>query len=195
MTLDSSDWLDRLLDRAPLPVWIVAVAFGVAVLSIVGVAALVLEQPAAIVGRGFLGNRDLRFGLTITALAAYIPAARHYLLVSAAHNRAALRTLLSARSVAVIDAPIRWPPVWVPWLIVPMVPLIAFAIDRDPGLYFRSGYWHVGNVWTWILGTFMAWCLGRAVVATVAVSRQFSAIAAALPDIDLLDRRWLAPFV
>jgi hypothetical protein len=189
------DWLDRLLERAPLPVWIVAVGFGLIVLAIVAVVAALLEDPREIVERGWLANRDLRFGLTLTALAAYMPAARHYLLASAARNRAALRTLLSARSVAAIDAPIPWPGVWVPWLVLPLVPLIAFAIDRDLGLYFRAGYWHVGNVWSWTLGTFMAWCLGRAVVATVATSRQFSAIAAALPDIDLLDRRWLSPFV
>ncbi len=195
MTLETRDGLDRLLERAPVPVWGVALGFGAVVLGVVAVAALLLESPSEIVARGVLGNRDLRLGLTITVLAAYTPAGRHYLLVSAARNRAALRELLGARSAAAIDAPVRWPRAFVPWLFVLVVPLVALAIDRDPGVYFRAGYWSVGNVWTWILGTFTAWCLGRSAVATVAISRQFSAMAAALPEVDLLDRRWLAPFV
>jgi hypothetical protein len=52
----------------------------------------------------------------------------------------------------------------------------------------------VGSSWAWSLGLFTAWCLGRSAVATFGVSREFSAIAAALPEVDLLDRRWLAPF-
>jgi hypothetical protein len=82
----------------------------------------------------------------------------------------------------------------VAWLFVLATPAIAMAVDRDPGLYFRSGYWSVGSAWGWSLGLFTAWCLGRSVVATLGVSREFSAIAAALPDVDPLDRAWLAPF-
>jgi hypothetical protein len=195
VSLERGDWLDRLLERAPLPVWGVAMAFGAVVLALAGVAALLLERPEDIVARGFLGNRDLRLGVMITTLAAYAPASRYYLLKRAARDRAELRSLLGPGSAAVIDAPARWPPSWVGWWFLALGPLVGFAIDRDPGLYFRSGYWSVGSVWTWTLGLFTAWCLGRLIVATVAVSRQFQAIAARLPEVDLLDRRWLAPFV
>jgi hypothetical protein len=189
------DWLDRLLERAPAPAWVVATGFGVVILAAAAVAALLLERPEDIVARGFLGNRDLRLGVTITALAAYAPAARYYHLRHAGRNRAALRSLLHPRNRAAVDTPIRWPPGWVAWVPVALGPLVGLAIDRDPGLYFRSGYWSVGSVWTWSVGLFMAWCLGRSIAVTIAVSRQFSKIAAGLTDVDLLDRRWLAPFV
>jgi len=189
------DWLDRLLRRAPGSVWAVAVAFGAAVLGLVAGLAFWLERPEEILGRGFLANRDLRFGVMITVLAAYTPAARHYLLARADRNRATLRALLGSPDGRSVDAPLRWPSRWLVWGAVALVPMIGLAIDRDPSVYFRPGYWSVGNVWTWTLGAFAAWCLGRSIAATVAVSRQFSAIAAALPAVDLLDRRWLGPFV
>jgi hypothetical protein len=138
-------------------------------------------------------NRDFRLGLTITALAAYTPAARHYLLRAAARNREALRRALPEAEAA-LAARTRWLPGWVAWLFVLVVPATALAVDRDAGLYFRAGYWAVGSAWSWGLGLFSAWCLGRAIIATLGVSRDFSAIAAALPSVDLLDRAWLAPF-
>jgi hypothetical protein len=189
------DWLDRLLERVPIPVWGVAVVFGAAVLLLAGVAALLLERPEDIVGRGFLGNRDLRLGVVITTLAAYSAASRHYLLKRAERDRAELRSLLGPGSASVIDAQIRWPPGWIATCFLVLMPLVALAIDRDPGLYISSHYWSVGSVWTWSLGLFTAWCLGRSILATVAISRQFSSIAARLPEVDLLDRRWVAPFV
>lgn len=195
MSAEHGDWLDRLLERAPIPVWGVALAFAAVVLLLAGLAALLLERPEEIIGRGFLGNRDLRLGVMITTLAAYTPASRYYLLKRAARDRAELRSLLGPGSAAVIDVPVRWPPRWVGWCFLVLAPLVGLAIDRDPGLYFSSHYWSVGSVWTWSLGLFTAWCLGRSMMATVAVSRQFSTIATRLPEVDLLDRRWLAPFV
>jgi len=190
-----ADWLDRAFERAPLPAWAAALACAAVVVGLVAVAAALLEGPwhAFDAGR-LLGNRDFRLGLTITALAAYTPASRYYLLRAAARNRAALRRALgpSAEPALAVHAP--WLPGWVAWLFVLAAPAVGLTIDRDPGLYFRSGYWAVGNAWSWSLGLFAAWCLGRSVVATLGVSREFSAIAAALPQVDLLDRRWLAPF-
>jgi hypothetical protein len=189
-----SDWLDRLYERAPLRPWMLAALFGAGVLAAVAVAALLLEDASRIAGAGVLANRDLRLGLTITLLAAYTPASRYYMLRAAARNRAALRLALGPGASAALATRTRWLPGWVAVAFVLASPAIAFAIDRDPGLYFRGGYWSVGNVWTWILGAFTAWCLGRSVVATLGISRDFSAIAAALPEVDLLARAWLAPF-
>lgn len=190
-----ADWLDRLYQRLPLPAWAAALAFGAAVLALVGLAAAWLENPWKMDPGDLLAdNRDFRLGLTITALAAYTPASRHYLLRAAARNRAALRRVLGPEADAALAARTRWLPGWVAWLFVLAVPATALAIDREPGLYLRADYWALGSAWSWSLGLFSAWCLGRAVVATLGVSRDFSAIAAALPEIDLLDRAWLAPF-
>jgi hypothetical protein len=194
-TAARADWLDRLYARAPLPAWGVGVAFGVTVLVLVAVAAAWIGDPWRLVAGGrLLFNRDFRLGLTITALAAYAPTARHYLLHAAERNREALRVALGPSAESALAAPARWLPGWVAGIFVLAAPAIALAIDRDPGLYFRAGYWSVGNAWSWSLGVFTAWCLGRSIVATLGVSREFSAIAAALPEVDLLDRRWLAPF-
>lgn len=192
---DHRDWLDRLYERAPLPGWAIGAAFAVAVLALVGGIAAWIEGPDRVAAQGdVLANRDLRLGLTITLLAAYTPTSRHYLLRTAARNFEALRLRLGPRAEAALRVRTRWLPGWVAWLFVLAVPLIGFAVDRDPGVYFRGGYWSVGNVWSWGLGVFTAWWLGRSVVATLGVSRDFSAIAAALPEVDLLDRAWLAPF-
>jgi hypothetical protein len=173
----------------------VGVVFAALVLTIVALAAALFEDPWHLAeGGGLLANRDFRLGLTITALAAYTPASRHYLLRAGGRNREALRRALGPKAEPALAARAHWPPGWVAWLFVLAAPAIALAIDRDPGLYFRSGYWSVGSVWSWGLGAFTGWCLGRSVVATLGISRGFSAIAEALAEVDLLDRRWLAPF-
>jgi hypothetical protein len=165
------------------------------VLALVGLAAAWIENPWKMdPGDTLAANRDFRLGLTITALAAYTPAARHYLLRAAARNRAALRRTLGPESEPALAARTRWLPGWAAWGFMLVVPATALTIDRDPGLYFRAGYWSVGSAWSWSLGLFSGWCLGRSIVATLGVSRDFSAIAAALPAVDLLDRAWLAPF-
>jgi hypothetical protein len=165
------------------------------VLALVGLAATWIENPWKMdPGDRLAENRDFRLGLTITVLAAYTPAARHYLLRAAARNLEALRRALGPDADAALAARTRWLPGWVAWLFVFVAPATALTVDRDPGLYFRAGYWAVGSAWSWGLGLFSAWCLGRATVATLGVSRDFSAIAAALPRVDLLDRAWLAPF-
>ena len=164
-------------------------------LALVGLASLWIENPWKMdPGDSLASNRDFRLGLTITALAAYTPAARHYLLRAAARNREALRRVLGPEAEAASAARTRWLPGWVAWVFALVVPATALTVDRDPGLYFRAGYWAVGSAWSWGLGLFSAWCLGRAVVATLGVSRDFSAIGTALPRVDLLDRGWLAPF-
>jgi hypothetical protein len=165
------------------------------VLALVGLAAAWIDDPWKMDPGDLLSeNRDLRLGLTITALAAYSPASRYYVLRAAARNREALRRALGAEAEPALAARTRWLPGWVAWCFVLLVPLAALAIDRDPGVYFGPGYWAVGSAWAWVLGLFSAWCLGRAAIATLGVSRDFSAIAAALPRVDLLDRAWLAPF-
>jgi hypothetical protein len=171
------------------------VASAAAVLALVGLAAAWLENPWKMdPGDSLAENRDFRLGLTITVLAAYTPASRHYLLRAAERNREALRRALGPEAGGALDVRTRWLPGWVAWLFVIVVPATALTIDRDPGLYFRPGYWSVGSAWSWSLGLFSAWCLGRSVVATLGVSRDFSAIAAALPRVELLDRAWLVPF-
>ena len=190
-----ADRLDRLFASAPLPAWGVGVVFGAVVLALVALAAALIEGPGRMDPEGdVLGNRDLRLGLTLTVLAAYTPASRHYLLRAAKRNLEALSRLLGPRAEAALATRTAWLPGWTASLFVLAAPLVGLAVDRDPGVYFRSGYWTVGNAWSWCLGAFAAWCVGRSVVATLGVSRDFSAIARALPDVDLLDRAWLAPF-
>ena len=189
-----ADWLDRWLERAPLPAWAIGLAFVALVLGSVALAVALIQSPGGIERPGLLANRDLRFGLTLTVLAAYTPLSRYYLLRAAERNREALRRLLGAKVEPALAVAAPWLPGWVAALFVLVVPPIAFSVDRDPGLYLRAEYWEVGSTWLWSLGLFTAWCLGRSVVATLGVSREFSALAAALPEVELLDRRWLAPF-
>ena len=132
----------------------------------------------------------------ITALAAYTP---DRAALPAARGREGTARCCAAYSDPAAEPALAkqtpWLPGWVAFgLSCSSRLLIGFAIDRDAGVYFRSGYWSVGNAWSWSLGLFAAWCLGRSVVATLGVSREFSAVAAALPNVDLLDRAWLAPF-
>jgi hypothetical protein len=193
--LARGDWLDRLYLAAPLPAWGVGVAFAAIVLALVALAATWIEDPWHLAsGEDLLGNRDFRLGLTITALTAYTPTSRHYLLRAAERNLERLRRVLGPRAEAALAARSARLAGWLAWPFLLVVPATALTVDRDPALYFRAGYWSVGNVWSWGLGAFTARCLGRSVLATLDVSRRFSAIAAALPEVELLDRRWLAPF-
>ena len=190
-----ADWLDRVFDFAPLPAWGVGVVFVLLVLAVVALAAALVEDPwHSAAGEGLLANRDFRLGLTLTALAAYTPASRYYLLRAADGNLAALHRLLGPRAETALATRTAWLPDWTAWFFVLVVPAVALTVDRDPGLYFRAGYWSVGSAWSWGVGAFAGWCLGRSVIATLGVSRDFSAVARALPEVDLLDRGWLAPF-
>jgi hypothetical protein len=188
-----ADWLDGVFERAPLPAWAVGAGLVAAILGAVALAQALAGDPTRM-EPSVLGDRDLRVGLTVTALAGYTPAARHYLLRAAARNLEALRRVLGPRASEAFAAPSPWPPASLAWVFLLALPAIGLAVDRDPGLYFRPSYWFVGNAWAWVLAPWCAWCLGRHVIATLGVSRQFSAVASALPEVDLLDRRWLAPF-
>jgi hypothetical protein len=188
-----ADWLDRLFERAPLPAWAVGAGLVAAILGAVALAQAVAGDPTRMEA-SVLGDRDLRVGLAVTALAGYTPAARHYLLRATARNLEALRRVLGPRAAEALAAPSPWPPAALGWVFLLVLPAIGLAVDRDPGLYFRRSYWFVGNAWAWVLAPWCAWCLGRHVLATLGVSRHFSAVASALPEVDLLDRRWLAPF-
>jgi hypothetical protein len=176
-----------------LPAWAVGVAFSAAILLVVA-GAQALSGGLERTGTDVIGDRDLRVGLMLTLIAGYTPVARHYLLRATQRNLDALHRALGPRAAPALDAPARWPRAALAWIFPLALPAIGISVDRDPGIYFRPGFWFVGNAWTWLVSPWCLWCLGRHVIATIGVSRRFSAVAAALPDVDLLDRGWLAPF-
>ena len=75
-----------------------------------------------------------------------------------------------------------------------IVPFLALLVDRDPTLYFESGYWQASKAWTWLLGIVTLSGFGVLSYRTMRDARHFSALAHRLPEIDLLDPGRLSPF-
>jgi hypothetical protein len=80
------------------------------------------------------------------------------------------------------------------WLALLLAPIAGLAIDRDPGLYLRPGYWGAENAWSWIVGTLFCFSLGCFVATTLAISRRFSELAQEIPHGHPFESAPLAPF-
>lgn len=193
---------DRIYDRIPLsPFWtgalVAAVLLGalVAVTTATGDLARLFAQDGT-----WWANRDARLTVLISLLVAYLPIARRAITRGASANleairdgvawgrggfESALRTLPRASRRARLAAGC---------LGVLAVPLTALLVDRDPGLYFRPGYWGAAQIWEFSGGALLAWLVATLFYTIGLEGRRFSALARAIPGLDLLDRSALAPF-
>jgi hypothetical protein len=196
----SDSWSDRLFDALPVaPVWI-GVGIAIALLaSFVLLSAAFGGLSEFLAGdESFWEERDARLGVVLLILAAFVPTAERYARIGARRNFQALLPLLGASESPPLAA--RFAPVdgrrrrAAGWLGLLLAPIAGLAIDRDPGLYLRAGYWHAENAWAWFVGALFCFGLGRFVDTTLGISRRFSELAQGLPRIDLLDLAPLAPF-
>src|SRR5262249_54914472 len=75
-----------------------------------------------------------------------------------------------------------------------LIPIVGIGVDRDPGLYFTARYWGIGQTWTWVVGSFVAFPGGSLTYRAFSDARLFAQLARSLPAVDLLDREALIPF-
>jgi hypothetical protein len=75
-----------------------------------------------------------------------------------------------------------------------LVPIIAFTVDRDPGLYFSGYYWGFAQIWTWMVGCFVTFTGGVYTYRAYSDAHAFASLARSLSDVDLLERDALLPF-
>jgi hypothetical protein len=142
--------------------------------------------------------RDARLGVVLLLLAAFVPTAERYAKLGARRNFAALVPLLDERAAPELGRrferaePRRRRLAGMLGLL--LLPLAALAVDRDPLLYLRDDYWFAENTWSWLVGAFFCFGLGRFADTTLQTSRRFSELAQRLVRIDLFDPAALAPF-
>jgi len=194
-----ADWL---YDRIPLsPFWTGALV----------TAALLALLAAITAATGDLGrlsareepwwsNRDARVTVLVTVLVAYLPLARRAVGRGARANLAALRDSIAwgragfESAARALPRPSRRARLAAGSLCMLAVPLTALLIDRDPGLYFRRGYWGAAQLWEFGVGAVLCWMAGTLFHAITFEGRRLSALARMIPSVDLLDRGALAPF-
>ena len=193
---------DRLYDRIPLsPFWTGALVAAALLAVLIAIAAATGDL-AKLFAREetWWNNRDARVTVLLTVLFAYLPLARRAVVRGARANLAALRGSIAwgpdgfEAALRALPRASRRARIAAGSLGVLAVPLTALLIDRDPGLYFRSGYWGAGQVWEFGFGAMLAWMAGTLFHAISVEGRRLSALAHAIPSIDLLDRSAFAPF-
>jgi hypothetical protein len=195
-------WNDRFFDAVALP------PLGVALVTALVLAAgfLLLAAATGDVARlraehrSFWLHRDIRLPLVLTALAAFLPAARRW------HQRVTFENLRAlAGPLGIDDAQLaregralaELPTAAVRRASVTALlalPLFAFLIDRDPTIYVHAAYWTTPSAWNWLMGAVTSWHLGALAHEIVSRSLLFSELGRRIPALDLLDLRPLAPF-
>jgi len=195
-----ASWSDRLFDALPVaPIWVGAgIAIGLLALFVLLSATLGDLSDLRVSDTPFWKQRDARLSVVLVILAAFVPTAERYARLGAQRHFEALLPLLDQREpqalalrVERVDLRRRRAAGWLGLLLAPIAGL---AIEGDPGLYLRAGYWAAENAWAWIVGAIFCYGLGRFVDTTLGISRRFSELAQRLPRIDLLDPAPLAPF-
>jgi hypothetical protein len=144
-------------------------------------------------------DRDGRLGVLLALLAAYLPVARRY------------EQLGTRRTLEAVRATGAWPPGPLAtaspllettdpaglrracWSGLLVLPILMVLVDPDPKLLVQSDYWGPAQLWTRILGAVVCWNSAALMYAVWSHARAFSHLAAALPEVDLLDLESLAP--
>jgi hypothetical protein len=195
-------WNDRFFDAVALPP--LGVALGTALVLAAGF--LLLAGATGDIARlraehrSFWLHRDIRLPLVLTAMAAFLPAARRR------HERVTLENLRALRGPLGLDdaqlaqesrALTELPAANVRragLVALAVLPLFAVLIDRDPTLYLHRDYWTSPSAWNWVMGAVATWHLGVLVHAVVSRSLRFSELGRRVVTLDLLELRALAPF-
>ena len=187
----SSDAIDRLFARAPVPPWAVGLGLVATLAALyLGVTGATGEL-AAFLARDtpLLKDRNARLGMLLPVLVAYVPTAQRMLAIASRRHLATLENLVGRTTPAALGK--RGLTIG---LCLLLVPLTAFLVDRDTLLYFRAGYWSAATLSNWTIGGLFCAGIGRFGHATLGWSRAFSNAAPPAERLDLFDRSWLAPF-
>jgi len=192
----------RLYDRIPLaPFWTGALV-AAALLGVLLAIAAATGDLAKLSAREEIwwSNRDARVTVLLTLLVAYFPLARRAFERGTRDNLAALRGGIAwgpdgfEAALRALPTASRRARTTARVLGVLAVPLTALLVDLDPGLYFRPGYWGIAQLWEFGFGGALGWMAATLFHAISVEGRRLSALASAIPSIDLLDRSALAPF-
>jgi hypothetical protein len=193
---------ERMPGRLPLAAWLGAALLALALFAVFLALAWSTGDLARFLASGdrWWENRDARIAVLVTLVVAYLPLARRAVAQGAQGNLAALRDALDWGPQG-FDAALERLPRASPRaahvagaLGILGVPLTALLVDRDPGLYFRPGYWGAAQLWEFAIGAAVGWSLVRLAYSITLDGRRFSALASELREIDLLDTGGLAPF-
>jgi hypothetical protein len=195
-------WSERVFEVAPVSPAALGVGIGVALVALffalvaaTGDLGRFLESD-----RRWWEDRDGRLGVLLAALAAYLVVARHTIEIDTRRNLEALRSAFPWRrgqfeSATRDFAHRQAAPARLAALSgVALVPIAGLLIDRDPLLYFQSGYWGAAQAWSWGVGAFAGWNGGVLFQRILSLGRRFSALARQIPGLDLLDLTPLTPF-
>ena len=194
-------WSDWFFERVPLPPALLGALIAVVMLALlawIGVASGELDRLAH-KGVAWWQHRDGRIPLLLAIVAGVLPAALRYHELGTRRN---LETLASAELwPAGLPAALRRATTGNLRAAIGfgvsgflLIPIIALFVDRDPGLYFTSHYWGPGQVWIWVVGSFLTFTGGILTYRAFSDARVFAQLARSLPRVDLLDRDMLLPF-
>jgi hypothetical protein len=196
-------WNDRAFGAIPLaPAWIAA-GLALALLCLFLVTVIATGDLAEFMEREgrWWQDRDGRLAVLIVLFTAYLPAARRY------------EELGVRRNLREIHSSVDWAPGQLEAvagglrdvdphgrrvacaLALVAIPVTALLVDRDPSLYFRSGYWDATHFWTYGLAAVLCWNVGALVHAISLHARAFSRVARSIPEVDLLNLSVFGPFV
>ncbi len=193
---------DRVYDRIPFsPFWsgaLVAAVF----LAVLAAIAGATGDLARLLAREEIwwNDRDARVTVLVTVLFAYLPLARRAVRREARVNLGALRDSIAwgPDGFDVVERSLprssRAARIAAGGICMLAVPLTALLVDRDPGLYFRSGYWGIAQVWEFAVGGLLCWMAGTLFHAITLEGRRLSVVAGSIANVDLLDTGKLAPF-
>jgi hypothetical protein len=184
---------DRLFDAIPLPAaWVGVLCAAVLLAALFATAALSGEW-AAFEARdvSWWSIRDVRIAVVICLLAAGLPT------VLRLHDQSTRRNARALAASGEIDAE---PPLrgagerWLALCAIGVLPLVALSVDRDPGVYFRPGYWTPTKAFYWLLAVVACVATGATVARVLRDARRFSRLGRGLRHVDLLDPSALSPF-
>jgi hypothetical protein len=193
---------ERLFDALPFaPAWLAAggalllLGLFLAMMSFSGDLGRFVET-----GTPWWRDRDGRLGVLLALLAAYLPVARRYEQLGTKRTLDLLREtgawppapLAAASQVLEITNPATLRRVG--WLGLLVLPLLMLGVDPDPKLLMQADYWGTAQLWTRALAAVVCWNSAALMYAVWSHARGFSRLAAALPDVDLLDLESLTPF-
>jgi hypothetical protein len=196
-------WNDRLFAAVPLPPIGVASGIAAAFILLFFLTVLATGDWAIFVQRDtpWWQDRDGRLAILLALLAAYLPAARRSQALSAGRALEALRSSLrwnpgqleaAQRRIEAVDVRGRRIAGGLGLLAIPAT---ALLVDRNPSLYFQSGYWDAAHFWMYGLASIFTWNGGVLVRTLWHHARTFSDLARNTPEVDLLDLGGFEPFM
>ena len=194
-------WSDWFFERVPLPPALLGALLAAGLVGLLALLALATGAFDRLLERNLAWwqSRDGRIAVILALLAGTLPAALRYHELGTRRNLDALAAanlwpgglpaLLRRATSGSPRAAIAW---GLSCFLV--IPLIGYTVDRDPSLYFTAGYWWLGTIWTWVVGSLVTFFGGIHIYRVFTDARTFARLARALPGVDLLDREALLPF-